>query len=113
MISNCHIIYTKLFKNQINVKEFQYQIALHLLEFEKLPLAIRPSDDLLNGHEPIQLFGNYPLRCKVCYKDSENKKIMKRSSFKCKKCSEVFGKEIILCIENYFGKYHKMRNNYM
>lgn len=113
MISNCHVIYTKLFKNQINIKEFQYQIALHLLEFDQSSLRIRNSDDLLNGHEPIKLNGGFPLRCKVCYKDSEDKKTVKRSSFKCKKCSETFGKEIILCVENCFGKFHKMRNNYI
>ena len=64
----------------------------------------RSDEDLLQGHAPVDTGNKQNKRCKVCYKDADNKSMTKRSSTKCKKCSELLGYEDVLCIKPCFEK---------
>lgn len=113
-IANCHTIYTKLLGNKIDIRAFQMRIALKLIDFNlnSIPsIPSIPSRDLSNGHVPQRT--NYLARCKVCYKEAENKTKVSRSSYKCQKCSDHFRKEIALCIVPCFGKFHKNIDQYI
>jgi len=85
------------------------RIALNLIGME-MDSQNNPSDDLTNGHELEKV--SSARRCRVCYHDAIDKTRVKKSSYRCKKCSVGYRKDIILCVENCFGKFHRNRNTY-
>jgi hypothetical protein len=48
--------------------------------------------------------------CRVCRKNQENKQ--KKTKYRCKACSEKYGKDITMCVDQCFRLYHKDREWY-
>ena len=91
-------------KKNFDYKTFRMNIIRRLLTNVSIDqITIRKK--VLAIHSPTHVEGIYSLRCKVC-KDH-------KSSYKCKECSQIYGKQIVLHLEDCFAAFHKNPEPYL
>ena len=99
-LANSFIIYTKVLKNKMQLKDFHLEIFKVLISFKSIERVALMNSPTEFGHYPIKI--NDPRNSKRC----KNKGCKKKSSYKCEICSIESNKEIPLCIDLCFKEYH-------
>ena len=108
-LANSYILYKKVLKNKISFRDFRVKVALKLVgDLSKTFGYLNNGSLSYEGHFPAKLMNIHAKPCRVCYKKGLNGK----STYKCKKCSEMQQKEIVLCVL-CFETFHENIHEYM